>query len=416
MSVKILHTGDWHLGKKLFKTTRIEEQTLFLQELENTIISDNISTLIISGDIFDTPHPPSEAIKVFKQFLFSVTSKTKCHILYIAGNHDSGKFLETDSPFFKEKNIHVIGELREKKLEDFFIDIEINNKTISYLLFPFFRSFDLITLGKNYFPELETLRDTDIQEYLLMVLRKVFETFEKPRAKNFKVLISHHLFAGYDPSDSEQGVSLSGLDHIPLSTLSDRFDYVALGHIHKKQVLSKENPLIIYPGSPIPFRFSENNKKWLSIVEVTDTNQMIQTFKELTNHRPLERINCEVQDLDTKLEKIIEKYQDRAGLSVLLEVVIQIEKPMTGIAEQIRETLKQSKIELISFSSTIIGKENKTQNISLTDHKLLTTEQLFKLFYTNKYKNECPDEIYKEFQIILDGYRQQNANTIKDGR
>lgn len=404
MSLKILHTGDWHLGKKLFKTSRLPEQQIFLNELKQIIISKNIDALIIAGDIFDTPYPPSDAIRLLSDFLYEVTDNNKCQVYFISGNHDSGRFLETSSPFYKNRNIHVVGEIRNRSPEDFVFTIRSEKATASLFMLPFFRSFDLITLGKSHFPELESLREDSISEYLLMVLKKLFRQYSDNKQDMAKILMTHHLFAGYEASESEQGVGLSGLDHIPLSILSETFDYVALGHLHKKQVLSKENPIVVYPGSPIPFRFSETSKKWLSLIEIDNQNEVQQSFVELSTYRKILKIKTDYATLEEKLDEI-KKEKSANGLNTLLEVSVCLKEPTPGIADSIREKLKDYPIELVSFNSFI---ENQTEEKkTVTQFQHLSTEELFKKFYNIKYGDDCPDDIFSEFTSILSEFRNQ---------
>lgn len=406
MSLKIIHTGDWHLGKKLFKTSRLPEQHLFLNELKQIIITKSIDALIIAGDIFDTPYPPSDAIRLFSDFLYDITESAGCQVYFISGNHDSGRFLETVTPFYKEKNIHVIGEIRNRNIEDLSFQIEKEGSKVDLFMLPFFRSYDLISIGKLHFPELETLREEDIGEYLLMVLKKTFESF-KNKSSGARILMTHHLFAGYEASESEQGVGLSGLDHIPLSILSDNFDYVALGHIHKKQTLSKEKPTTVYPGSPIAFRFSETTKKWLSLIEIDSSNTVTQSFIELSEYRKLVRIKCNYNELESKLDEI--KNDNVINeLNTLLEVNIKLSEPIPGIADRIRELIKDHNIELVSFNS-YIDNQKESQKQQKNFH-LLTTEQLFSEFYKSKFSEECPKDIKDEFNGLLEGYRSQNQS------
>jgi len=70
--MKVLHTSDWHLGKKLFKVSRLPEQRQFLLWLEKLIIEQNIDALVMAGDVFDTPHPPHDALVVYYEFLVRI--------------------------------------------------------------------------------------------------------------------------------------------------------------------------------------------------------------------------------------------------------------------------------------------------------------------------------------------------------
>ena len=107
MGHKILHTSDWHLGKKLFKRSRIEEQRLFLNWLFETVKSQEIDFLVIAGDIFDTPTPPNEALELYFDFLEIVSKETEAHIIIISGNHDSANFIQAPSKILAKHNIHI---------------------------------------------------------------------------------------------------------------------------------------------------------------------------------------------------------------------------------------------------------------------------------------------------------------------
>jgi exonuclease SbcD len=92
--MRILHTSDWHLGKRLFKLDRTPEHEQFLNWLLGTLIEEKIDLLLIAGDIFDTPTPPHQSLEVFYNFLHRVSTETKTETMIIAGNHDSGLLLE----------------------------------------------------------------------------------------------------------------------------------------------------------------------------------------------------------------------------------------------------------------------------------------------------------------------------------
>ncbi|HNS47673.1 MAG TPA: exonuclease subunit SbcD, partial [Bacteroidales bacterium] len=63
--MKILHTSDWHLGKKLEGFSRLEEQETALSEICEIADHENVDAVIVAGDLFDTFNPPSDAVEVF---------------------------------------------------------------------------------------------------------------------------------------------------------------------------------------------------------------------------------------------------------------------------------------------------------------------------------------------------------------
>lgn len=106
---RVLHTADWHLGKKLHEHDRDEEHQYFLTFLVETIKSQKIDTLIIAGDIFDstTPHPNS--LRLYYDFLAEVYHSTNCTVVVTSGNHDSPANLEAPKDVLKALNIYIVG-------------------------------------------------------------------------------------------------------------------------------------------------------------------------------------------------------------------------------------------------------------------------------------------------------------------
>ena len=71
--IKILHTSDWHLGKKLYSFSRNEEHKYFLNWLINCLEKEKIDLLFISGDVFDSPTPANSAIEDYFSFLHRIS-------------------------------------------------------------------------------------------------------------------------------------------------------------------------------------------------------------------------------------------------------------------------------------------------------------------------------------------------------
>jgi exonuclease SbcD len=261
MAYKILHTSDWHLGKKLFKKDRIEEQKLFINWLIQYIHLEKIDLLIIAGDIFDSPNPPHHAIQLYFDFIQSLGTLEHTQILIIGGNHDSAQFLEAPAKILKRFNTHIISHLKADWSEHYF-EFSRNNIRIGVSALPYFRNYEIekwINNNQNLLNQ---------ENHIVDVLDK-FNQHQANLNKDthLKVFLSHHIFMGFENSGSEQSISLSGISSIPLQLYAN-YDYLALGHIHKHQLIKNEKPTAIYPGSPLPFRFSETMKKFLVQIEV----------------------------------------------------------------------------------------------------------------------------------------------------
>lgn len=374
--MRILHTSDWHLGKRLFKLDRRQEHELFLDWLVSTIQDENIDVLLMSGDVFDTPTPPHQSLELFYNFLHKLSSTTSVQSYFIAGNHDSGQLIDAPSALLKQHRVKVWGKLSQN-IEDHWETINIRGETVDLCAIPFFRSYELLN------------QDSDV----LAALKKYLHAKESSN----KVLMLHHLAGMYEAGGSEQVISLTGIDSIPTESFSD-FKYVALGHIHKPQKIKDH---IYYSGSPLAMRFSEKENKSVLII---DTNKDFAVSKLPI---PLFRRVISIKTDEVKLKTDIAKLTKNEGLTGVVEVEITLPAPRMGLLDEIKTMLEDKNLELLSFkpvftSSEAPGKDkNKIFELSTTD--------LFKEFYLTKYSEEkdIPEDVLSDFKQLLEKARSE---------
>lgn len=401
---KIIHTSDWHLGKRLYNVSRLKEQGLYLEWLCSVIIEQSIDGLLISGDIFDTPNPPADALKLYFDFLEKITKKSSCKIYIISGNHDSGKFIEAPRSILGPNNIHVIGRLdKDPKNHTFKLYGQNSESFIEIFLLPYFRSYELYNLDSEKIKK-ENSRDeiaTQLCDNLTSFVNNGISQNKSP-----KVLMAHHIFGNYEMSGSEHTLSLSGIENIPTDQICKNFNYVALGHIHKYQTLSKESPVIHYSGSPITFRFSESKNKKISIVsfeedsygKITVNNNLV----DIPKFKNIVSIKCNEKGLANKVSSFVKETSD-LNIGTLLEVQVNLSTPNTQITDTIREIIKDTDIELISvqtsFSQNNSNTEKEHQNTLIP-----STSELFDQFYLKKFPDESivPKDIKCDFLELLE--------------
>lgn len=419
MSLKVLHTSDWHLGKKLFKSSRLPEQKLFLKWLSQLIQEQETDALLISGDIFDTPHPPHESVKVYFNFLKEITDKTTVKVFIIGGNHDSGRFIEAPKGFLKEKNIYVRGEFFPSEIEsknekdNFLSDLVIplsNNQgeNVNICMIPYFRNYEILNMAKHFGLSSNTeLVDSEHKENIIVdTIKHFIEKFIPKAGPN--ILMSHHLFGAFTAAGSEQSLSLSGIDSIPSEIFSERFEYLALGHIHKPQRVKTSRPLAVYSGSPIPLRFGETNKKSVQLLSFsgvgTDRSFEIEKIN-IPSIRPLLKLEVNYNSWKKDLSKGLEILNElNHQLPPFLDLQVNITEPKHELLDEVKEYLQDIEVSLLSYS-TIISDQNKTkENDSENDLlKLLDTKELFRHFYLRKFPDEetVPIEIWEDFTNLL---------------
>lgn len=367
--MKILHTSDWHLGKRLMKLDRTEEHEAFLSWLVGILVEESVDLLLIAGDVFDVPNPPHQSLELFYKFLHRVSTETKTETLIIAGNHDSGVLLEAPKELLKTHRVRVWGKLSREPADHW---ITVKDK-LEICALPFFRSFELLPQGEG--------------DALAALKTYLGRKTELP-----KLLLFHHLAGIFEAAGSEQVISLSGVDSIPIDLLRE-FDYVALGHIHKPQKISDK---AFYSGSPIPLRFSETVKKSVMLLELKD-NVITPSRREIPVMRPLHLVKCRLEDWK---EKLLALPLSQEGLTPMVEIQMTLTEPVIGITDELREVLSGKGMELLNFFPTYEGADlprEKKENIFE-----LSPEELFADFYTFRYPGEEPsDELRSDFRELL---------------
>lgn len=370
--MRILHTSDWHLGKRLFKLDRSPEHALFLDWLIQTIIQKDIDLLLIAGDIFDTPTPPHQSLEMFYNFLHRLSVETKTQTLIIAGNHDSGLLLEAPSKILAPHRVKVWGKLSDK-VEDHWVTLEIKGEKLEICALPFFRSYELLPTGEG-----DAL--TALKKYLTRVKTAP------------QLLMLHHLAGIYEAAGSEQVITLSGVDSIP-SEILESFDYVALGHIHKPQKIGKT---AYYSGSPIPMRFSETNPKSVMELELKDGK-----FKIDKLEIPLSRSLHIVRASESNWEEMLKKLEKKTELTPMVEVQLNLAQPVVGLIDQMKEAIAKMDMELLSYLPNYSGQEKREAR----HEKLfeLSPLEVFGEFYKHKYPNapELPEELKEDFKELI---------------
>ena len=380
--MRILHTSDWHLGKRLFKLDRSPEHDLFLNWLLSTLIEEKIDVLLIAGDIFDTPTPPHQALEVFYNFLHRVSTETKTDTYIIAGNHDSGLLLEAPSRLLSFHRVKVWGKLSNEP-GDHWLTITKDKESLDLCALPFFRSYELLPQGEG-----------DAMEVL-----KKYLTHKNVAPK---LLMFHHLAGVFEAAGSEQVISLSGVDSIPTQEL-ENFDYVALGHIHKPQ---KVGTKVYYSGSPIPMRFSETQRKSVVVIDVKE-KVLSHEVRPIPVFRDLFIVKVDETNYLEKL-KALTKTTD---LTPMVEVQIHLSAPRVGLIDEIKDILHKKGMELLSFMPFYNAKEDAPKR----HEKLfeLSPLELFTEFYATKYPDskELPEDLKSDFVELLDKVTHASRET-----
>ena len=354
--MKVLHTADWHIGKKLHGYDLLPDQAYILDQIKKIAKDEAVEAIVIAGDLYDRSVPSEDSVRLLNQTIADWNLTEQFPLLAISGNHDSATRLATGAPWFNQANFHL-----HTRLQEAFTPIEM--KDTQFFLLPYFEPVD----ARIYFedPDLRT-----IQAAMPKVIAKIQESFD-PKKKH--VLVSHFFVAGSSKTDSETKIEVGGLDGIN-GTLLQYFDYVALGHLHGKDALKMENAR--YSGSPLKYSLSEKDQtKGVWIVE-TETGEF--SFRELS---PLH----EIQELQTSFEKLLTPaFYSTINREDYLSILLEDRAVIPNLMNQLRQVYPRIiQVERANGFETAVETRLKTENIKEKSPISLTED-----FFTEVSQNE----------------------------
>ena len=253
--MRILHTSDWHLGRQFHGQSLEDDHAAILDQVYAALVTHTPDVLIIAGDIFDRASPPASAVRQFNDFIKRVASNTTAAIVMIAGNHDSGDRIDSMAIMTDESRALIRGPLiadeRPLLLED-------DHGVVAFSALPFGYEF----AARECFDRLDIDSPADVIRAQVNAAKA-----NVPVGARW-VIVAHAFVAGANPSDSERnlGRTVGGIETVP-PTAFDTAHYVALGHLHRPQIVGQEH--IRYSGSPLAFGFDESDvEKSMSLINL----------------------------------------------------------------------------------------------------------------------------------------------------
>ncbi|MDF1549313.1 MAG: exonuclease subunit SbcD [Bacteroidales bacterium] len=400
--MKILHTSDWHLGKKLDKFSRHQEQTEVLNEIAECADNQDIDLVLIAGDIFDTFNPPVESVELFYKTIKKLCNFGKRPVIVIAGNHDSPERIEVPDALALEDAIIFAGypDIEVRKFKNI-AGVEIINSEQGYieiklpkyeypvriLLTPYANQFRIRKfLGiENEEKELRQL----LQNQWTALAAKYCDT------KGINLLCGHFFFMEEngkmpeEPEDEKPILHVGGTQAIYNTNIPKQIQYVALGHLHRRQTVSEKPCPIVYSGSPLSYSFSEaGQKKFVQIIKL----------------EPLKSAEIEQFELKKGMPLIRKKFDDIAeacgwlqeNKKKLVELTIESDDFLTA---EDRKRLNDAHPNIISLIPIVKSASNPDEGQNQIDLNRNIGE-LFKDYFKSRHQQEVSDDIMTLFNEI----------------
>ena len=400
--MKILHTADWHLGKKLERFARLPEQELVMNEICEIAEKQEVDAVLIAGDIFDTFNPSTEALELFYRTVKRLSRNASVPVIAIAGNHDSPDRIEAPDPLAKENGIFLIGypnsQLKEISLGS---GLKITKSDVGFVEFALpnnDKPLRIITSPYANEQRLKTALSLEkSEEELRIILKDKWENIANKYCDNqgVNILLSHHFFVkegekAIEDSDDEKPILYVGGAHeIFTNAIPKSIHYTALGHLHRFQKVEGGNAPVVYSGSPIAYSFAEANQdKYVAVLDFNQDQEVNIEKHSLSQGKKLVRKKFE--DIDEAIVWLL------ANQANLVELTIVAEKYL--LAED-RQRLYQAHEGIISIIPEIKGTGEVGENDSEIDLGQSITN-LFKQYFKEKNGQEPNDRIVDLFNEI----------------
>lgn len=361
------------MGQRFLSNDRREEHQLALDWLRETIEKEAIDLLIVAGDIFDISNPPSSARTMYYRFLADLRATDCRHIVIVGGNHDSPSMLNAPKEILEMLNVHVVGAVTEN-IEDEIIELRNINGQLEAVVaaVPFLRDRDL---RYSVAGETGLERRVKVQEGIIAHFEKVGQAVEKYRDGEVPILVTGHLYAkGAKASDKQDNIYVGNIENIAGNHFPKIFEYVALGHIHRAQIVGEQQH-VRYSGSLIPLSFSEIQDSKIVQILTFDIDKKL-TIDELKvpRFRELVRFSGDLESVKGKLERFDEKR--KGELKPWIDIEVEMKEFIPNLNGELRAFAKDMWLEILKIR-TPRPRQSLEKLTTETNLDELTTEEVF---------------------------------------
>lgn len=352
--MNFLHTADLHLGKRLREVSLLDEQAYILSVLVRLAEENHCAAVLLSGDLYDKSAPSAEAVALFDQFVTELNQKSIA-VLACAGNHDSADRVAYGSALLSKANVYVSprfdGQTTRTVLYDDF-------GPVNFYLLPFLKPAVIAAVCPD-------APQDSYDAALQYVISRCGADFGERN-----VILSHQYVTGGERSPSED-VPVGGVDSVSAS-LFDRFDYCALGHLHKPQSILRET--VRYAGSPLKYSLdewdSEKSAVLVSLREKGDCSVRLLPLLPKHNVRQIVGSYLHLTDRETYQN---EKRDD------FLSAVLTDEMPIPDALSKLR--ILYPNLLRLSYRNTQTSRRADGEELSEAVPDALTPLELFSALY-----------------------------------
>lgn len=424
---RVLHTADWHLGKRLHDFWLLDEQREALTRLLDVVDAERPDLVAVAGDLFDVPVPQVRALQLWEWAADEIVGRRGVPMVVIPGNHDHAERIAMNARMARRAGLYVLNDLAAAHRPVRVAGVDVFG--VPFHKPPHVRALasrgdgegerdgggsdhvardddgrDDADAAPSWTPDegaaaaddgAPPLGDFDYDAAMAWLLERA----RAERSNDAPSLLLAHAFvdgAGDEP-DGEEAILVGGAGGVRPDTLAG-FDYVALGHLHGPRAVA--GATVRYAGSLYPYAFGEPNAKSVTLVELPDGGGAPASVREapLPARRQVRIVRDASFDEVLDEGRALRSDPERAARAEdYLMVRVTDRDPIDHALARLREVLPRALLE-----QPAIDVKGETRRLS-GDVRTITPETAFLDFYASVY-GETPGELELELlRTVLAG-------------
>lgn len=379
--MRILHTSDWHVGKRLNNRERLAEQAEVLNEIAAICESEAIDLVLVAGDIFDTFTPSAEAEELFFSSIKKIAGEHRS-VLLISGNHDDGVRLSACAPLAQEYGIYVVGNARNPLPLSSTRGVRPIASGKGYAIFENAGGEQVFVSMLPYPNEARFKEEKSTLSYVEQMQAWMNEGAAQNTGGLPSILMAHIFVLGGAVSEGERSIDVGGARAVPVESLPG-CDYVALGHLHKRQHFGKGH--CYYSGSPLQYAFDESADKGVKVFDLTKNG--VENLRDV----PLQSGKRLVRIQALSVAEGMQRLQENA--EHLVELTLHLTAPLSSV-----EAAALSAKGNLALLLTQVHAETEYAAVS---RRQFTDAELFEEFYRSQYGEQVDARLKQLFLEAL---------------
>lgn len=380
--MRLIHTSDWHLGRRLKGVDRTPEIAAALDELLNQAHILEVDAILVAGDIFDMPSPPAEAEQVAYNF-FCQLRAAKIPAIVIAGNHDSASRIDGISKLLSHVGVQALGRPRRANMGGV-IKLDTPSGTLCVAAMPFASERRLLK-AEDLWEKDDLEQRQHYKDRVAKLLENLVSGFQD---NSVNVVMAHLTIDGAKRAYSEVDYYTGDNYSLSAGQIPSSAQYIALGHIHKPQEISNAAPTY-YSGSLIQVDFGEaGEEKGFNLVTVEPGRPAKVEFKSIACQKPLKVIRCD----ETNLEETLSANREHPGF---LKVIVDLNIPKVGLADRVRKVCPQTLMVEPRYL-----KGEPAQRLESQESNQFDAVEEFRRYYLERLEKAPPPPVLQAFEQL----------------